>query len=407
MKIHRVDSFRGVEHALRQTDLKQSLYDEGGILMDKVLVTLHGDEHRTRRTIESQLFRRNFFRYYESDVFPGLLQETLDQFLDSDDLDLKELGYRIMVHLSLAFAGIDRIDFTVEEADAQHRLLIQLGQAATIGQYKGERQQILDEIADALVEFETRFFAPSRARREALIESFHRGEIEETALPRDILTILLLNRDKLDMPDELLVREVAFFYLASSHTSVHTLVHAVNEVFGWYEGRTEDAFELIEKPLLLQRFAHESLRLHPSSPEAWRKAEDRVELSDDDVVEVGEKVVIDLQTANRDESVFGEDAGSFNPLRERMNKISPAGLSFGGGMHVCLGMNLVAGTILKSDDEYDPENHQFGTITLIIKELLARGMQPHSERKPEKIAASERDVWATYPVVMTGKPQSS
>ena len=407
MKIHRVDSFRGVEHALRQTDLKQSLYDEGGILMDKVLVTLHGDEHRTRRTIESQLFRRNFFRYYESDVFPGLLQETLDQFLDSDDLDLKELGYRIMVHLSLAFAGIDRIDFTVEEADAQHRLLIQLGQAATIGQYKGERQQILDEIADALVEFETRFFAPSRARREALIESFHRGEIEETALPRDILTILLLNRDKLDMPDELLVREVAFFYLASSHTSVHTLVHAVNEVFGWYEGRTEDAFELIEKPLLLQRFAHESLRLHPSSPEAWRKAEDRVELSDDDVVEVGEKVVIDLQTANRDESVFGEDAGSFNPLRERMNKISPAGLSFGGGMHVCLGMNLVAGTILKSDDEYDPENHQFGTITLIIKELLARGMQPHPERKPEKIAASERDVWATYPVVMTGKPQSS
>ena len=38
-----------------------------------------------------------------------------------------------MVHLSLAFAGIDRIDGSVEEADSQHRLLIQLGQAATIG----------------------------------------------------------------------------------------------------------------------------------------------------------------------------------------------------------------------------------------------------------------------------------
>ena len=402
MKSHRVDTFRGVEQALRQTDLKQSLYDEGGILMDKVLVTLHGDEHRTRRTIESQLFRRNFFRYYESDVFPGLLQETLDQFLTEQDVDLKELGYRIMVHLSLSFAGIDRVDFSVEEADAQHRLLIQLGQAATIGQYKGDRQQILDEIADALVEFETRFFAPSRARREALIESFHRGEIEETELPRDILTILLLNRDKLDMPDELLVREVAFFYLASSHTSVHTLVHAVNEVFGWYAGRTEEAVELVEKPLLLQRFALESLRLHPSSPEAWRKAEDRVELAGDEVVEVGEKVVIDLQTANRDESIFGPDAASFNPQRERQHRISPAGLSFGGGMHVCLGMNLVAGTILKSDDDYDPDNHQFGTITLIIKELLARGMQPHPQRKPEKIAASERDVWAIYPVRIMG-----
>ena len=402
MKTHRVDTFRAVEQTLRQNDLKQSLYDQGGILMDKVLVTLHGDEHRTRRTIESQLFRRNFFRYYESDVFPGLLQETLDQFLTEHDVDLKELGYRIMVHLSLSFAGIDRVDFSVEEADAQHRLLIQLGQAATIGQYKGERQQILDEIADALTEFKTRFFAPSRARREALIESFQRGEIDETELPRDILTILLLNREKLDMPDELLVREVAFFYLASSHTSVHTLVHAVNEVFGWYAGRTEEAVELVDQPVVLQRFALESLRLHPSSPEAWRKAEARVELPDDEVAEVGDKVVIDLQTANRDESIFGPDAGSFNPDRERQHRISPAGLSFGGGMHVCLGMNLVAGTILKSDADYDPDNHQFGTITLIIKELLARGMQPHPERQPEKIAASERDVWAVYPVRIAG-----
>ena len=61
MKIHRVSAYHDVEHALRITDLKQSLYDEGKILMDKVLVTLHGDEHRQRRSIESQLFRKNFF----------------------------------------------------------------------------------------------------------------------------------------------------------------------------------------------------------------------------------------------------------------------------------------------------------------------------------------------------------
>ena len=215
MTVHRVDKFTDVEHTLRQNDLKQSLYDSGGILMDKVLVTLHGDEHRVRRTVESQLFKRNFFRFYESDIFPALLKETLDQFFNGDELDLKELGYRIMVHLSLSLAGIDRTDGSVEEADAQHRLLIKLGQAATIGQYKGDRQPILDEIAAALHEFETRFFKPSRARREGLIATFHRGEIDETALPRDILTILLMNEEKLAMADELLVREVAFFYLAA------------------------------------------------------------------------------------------------------------------------------------------------------------------------------------------------
>ena len=398
MTIHRVDTFHSAEAALRQNDLKQSLYDQGGILMDKVLVTLHGDEHRTRRTIESQLFRRNFFRYYESDVFPVLLKETLNQFLDHDEMDLKKLGYRIMVHLSLSFAGIDRIDGSLEESDAQHRLLIQLGQAATIGQYSGNRQLILDEIATALCEFEERFFAPSRLRREVLIEKFHRGEIEETALPRDILTILLMNEDKLNMSDQLMVREVAFFYLAASHTSVHTLVHAMNEVFNWYKSRSSEASELKSDLLLLQRFVLESIRLHPSSPEAWRKAEENVDLGDAQAVK-GEKVVVDLQTANRDVEIFGHDAGCFNPMRQLLPRVNPAGLSFGGGMHVCLGMNLVAGTIPKLGQTPDSDSQQYGTITLIIAELLDRGIQPHPTKLPEKIEASERDVWKIYPVI--------
>lgn len=407
MTVHRVDRFIDVEHALRQNDLKQSLYDSGGILMDKVLVTLHGDEHRVRRTVESQLFKRNFFRFYESDVFPVLLKETLDQFFNDEELDLKELGYRIMVHLSLSFAGIDRIDGSVEEADAQHRLLIQLGQAATIGQFKGDRQPILDEIAAALEEFETRFFNPSRARREGLIAAFHRGEIDETALPRDILTILLMNEEKLAMADELLVREVAFFYLAASHTSVHTLVHAVNEIFQWCKTHDKDAHALGADFFTLQRFVHESLRLHPSSPEAWRKAETSIDLNAELSVKAGEKVVIDLQTANRDISVFGDDAAEFNPFRDRPSRVSAAGLSFGGGMHVCLGMNLVTGTMLKPDQAPDPDNHQFGTITLIIADLLGRGMRPHPKKIAEKIEASERDVWRVFPVIFSDRDNTA
>ena len=178
MEIHRVSAYHDVEHALRITDLKQSLYDEGKILMDKVLVTLHGDEHRQRRSIESQLFRRNFFRVYENEVFPSLLGETLDQFLTESSLDLKELGYRIMVHLSLSFAGIDRTDGTFEEADAQHRLLITLGQAATIGQFKGNREPIFQEIREALDEFRERFFSPSRTRRLKMLNQYKAGKLQ-------------------------------------------------------------------------------------------------------------------------------------------------------------------------------------------------------------------------------------
>ena len=399
MEIHRVSTYHDVEHALRINDLKQSLYDEGKILMDKVLVTLHGDEHRQRRSIESQLFRKNFFRVYENEVFPSLLGETLDQFLTETSLDLKELGYRIMVHLSLSFAGIDRIDGTVEEADAQHRLLIQLGQAATIGQFKGDREPIFQEIREAIDEFRERFFLPSRARRLDLLEQYRAGELGEDALPRDILTILLMHDAELAMPDELMVREVAFFYLAASHTSVHTLVHATNELFNWCKKESITPSEVVADPHRLQRFVLESMRLHPSSPEAWRRAEAEITLADGRVVPEGDKVVVDLQTANRDTSVFGEDAAEFNPLRSIQGRISPAGMSFGGGMHVCLGMNLVAGTVLRDGEAPNPDNHQYGTITLIMKELIERGMHPNPDKPPQKIEASERDVWAIYPVL--------
>ncbi len=399
MEIHRVSRYHDVEHALRINDLKQSLYDEGKILMDKVLVTLHGDEHRQRRSIESQLFRKNFFRVYESQVFPSLLSETLDQFLTGSSLDLKELGYRIMVHLSLSFAGIDRVESTVEEADAQHRLLIQLGQAATIGQFKGDREPIFQEIREAIDEFRERFFLPSRARRLALINDYRAGNISEEDLPRDILTILLMHDEELAMPDELMVREVAFFYLAASHTSVHTLVHATNELLKWCEKTGQTPTHVVADPHQLQRFVLESMRLHPSSPEAWRRAEADITLANGQVVPTGDKVVIDLQTANRDTTVFGEDAADFNPLRTIEGRVSRAGMSFGGGMHVCLGMNLVAGTMLREGETPNPDNHQFGTITLIIKELIERGMRPNPDSPPTKIEASERDVWATYPVL--------
>jgi hypothetical protein len=177
------------------------------------------------------------------------------------------------------------------------------------------------------------------------------------------------------------------------------LVHATNELFNWCQQHDVAPNEIVAAPHQLQRFVLESMRLHPSSPEAWRRAEAEIILADGTVVPPGDKVVIDLQTANRDVNVFGDDAAAFNPQRIIEGRVSPAGMSFGGGMHVCLGMNLVAGTVLRHAEEPQPDNHQFGTITLIIKELIERGMRVNPDKPPEKIAASERDVWATYPVL--------
>jgi cytochrome P450 len=395
---HRISKFREVEDAYRRPELKQALYNAGGILFDKVLVDLHGDEHRKRRGVESGLFRRNFFRQYEAEVFPNLMHQTIERYLLTEKMDFKELGYRIMLNVALAFAGIDRQDNSDEEADTLHQLLSQLGLAATLGQYQGDKKPIEEEIQIALARFQREFFAPSKLRREALIEQFNAGKMEESDLPRDILTVLLMNDDKLAMPDELMMREVAFFYLASAHTSVHTMTHAIHEILTWFERSGGDAVSLSDDPLTLQKFVLESMRLHPASPEGWRETDQELTLAEGKAVAAGDNVVLDLQAANRDEGIFGADAAQYNPFRDRVAKINPAGLSFGGGIHVCLGMNLVAGTLLKKDADYDPQNHQYGTITLIIKEMLRRGASFDPDQPPTKQANTLRDVWEIYPL---------
>lgn len=65
-----VSDYKQASDTLRLTDLRQSLYDEGAILMDKVLVNLHGSEHRNRRNVEAKVFRRDFFTGMKGRYFP-------------------------------------------------------------------------------------------------------------------------------------------------------------------------------------------------------------------------------------------------------------------------------------------------------------------------------------------------
>ena len=61
MKTIELTDYVSAEAALRSSELKQALYNEGAVLMQDVLVTLHGDAHRSRRHSEMRVFRRDFF----------------------------------------------------------------------------------------------------------------------------------------------------------------------------------------------------------------------------------------------------------------------------------------------------------------------------------------------------------
>ena len=121
--------YKVCQKALLEPDLKQALYDEGAIVMDRVLATRHGQDHRDRRLLEMRVFRRNFFRFYEHEVIPQVFEEVVEPYVEEGRADVVDLGYRVMVYLAVAFAGIDLQTRSREEFDDLVRMLRVFGTA--------------------------------------------------------------------------------------------------------------------------------------------------------------------------------------------------------------------------------------------------------------------------------------
>jgi len=397
MTILEITDYRACEQALKLPQLKQALYDEGAILMDRVLVTLHGDEHRARRLTEMRVFRRDFFKRYEQEVIPGIFTEVLAT-IDPDAIDLVDLGYHFMVFLALNFAGIDRQDHTEAEREDMVAMLRMFGVAATLGQAKDrDFERTSAEVQATLTEFDERFFTPSAARRQRLIDQVKRGELEEDALPMDVLTVLLRDEDQLDLVRDMVLRETAFYFLAGAHTSVHSLGHSVHHVLSWCEANPQERAALVADPIRVQRFVHESFRLHPSSPVSKRRALEPVQLPDGQQAQADDIVIVNLRQANHNAQIFGPDAQDFNPERSIEAGVSETGLTFGIGMHSCLGKSLAAGRLPTSGKAVDLANHQFGTVAWITHALLKAGINKDPNRAPQLDQTIARETWLHYP----------
>ncbi len=391
-----ISDYKTADETLRVNDLRQALYDAGAILMEKVLVNLHGNEHKTRRTVEARILRPNYFRWYEKEVYPKTLQETIGPYLEAGKADLVDLAYRILLNLTADFSGVDRPEKSPQETLCLLGMLRTFGKAATLGQAKGNREEIVREIETALAEFERDFFQPSKQQRLLQIQRFESGAISEEELPRDILTELIRNQESLGMSDEALMKETAFFLLAGAFTSIHTLTHSIHELFQRIENPLENQ-RVRTDPVYLQRCIHESMRLHPSSPTAMRRPTCPFHTKEGAVLNEEDTLVIDLMSANRDETIFGEDAQAHNPERLLPKGIQPYGLSFGRGMHACIGINLAAGALPKEDT--NPESHQYGIITLTARQLLDYGAQPDPDNPGVVDTSTIRNNWASFPIL--------
>ncbi len=396
--MHRVATHAGCIEALRQPALRQSLYDAAAIMMSDVLVNLHGAPHKARRTVEARVFRKDVFLRYEKEVLPRTLAETIAPFLVEGRGDLVDIGYRIMMNLTVDFAGIDRPERSAEETGELLRLLREFSLAPALGQSRPEDVPAKQaRIAAAMAAFDARFLKPSLARRRALLAEVETGGRDRVTLPADVLMALVEGATDLGMTEAQFVQEGIFYMLAGAHTTIHSLAHAIHEIFAWIDADGNRAARLRDDPFLIQRCVFESVRLHPSSPVARRRALAPVTLADGTRMGPGEEVEVDLAAANRDPALFGTAPDRFDPDRQVAPGVLPYGLSMGHGMHACLGRNLAIGVEPRPDS--DPATHQFGVVPLIVAALLKAGLRPDPAAPPERDERVTRMTFARYPVV--------
>ena len=311
-------------------------------------------------------------------------------------MELLGLMRRTMLHVGLLVSGIDRRDGTDEEYERLAALLIRLSRASNIAQSPLPKAEVVGAGQEALRELERDFLVPSAERRRALLMRFERGELVEEELPRDVLTTLLRYQDELGLDWDKIVKEVAYFPWVASHSTANALAHTVDELFGWLAAHPDERARATEDPVFLQQCVHETIRLHPASPEAWRHCLEDMQLRSGTTLPAGSFVVLDLMAANRDPAVFGDDAGTFNPHRRVPTGVAPWGHSFGGGVHACIGQELAGG--LAHSAGMEDQEHLFGTIVVMVRTLLRHG----AERDPDREAHR-----TTHPGARTTSPSTS
>lgn len=383
--------------ALRHKDLRQALYDEGAVVMADCLLTLHGEAHRDRRRLENRLFRRAVFETWENDLLGATLAATLTPAVAAGRADLTVLGYRLAMSLTAHIAGIDHDAADEAATERLYAVVKHFSEGATLVHSTRDKATVRAEVAATLERFDAELLQPAIARRRALLAG-DAGAGGAAAAPADVLTTLLRNQDRLELPDSVVRREIAFYLQAGAHSTANAFTHTVDQLLTWGAAHPDDLALARADKGFVQCAVHETLRLWPASPVAWRRPVVDTTVAGRPVA-AGTLVVLDLLAANRDAEVWGDGADRFEPRRAvpATAGVAPWGLSFGAGMHACIGQELDGG-IVPGDAGTDTA-HLFGTVAVMAHAVLAAGAVRDPDAPPVLDPASTRRHFSSYPIV--------
>jgi cytochrome P450 len=375
----------------RADDIDRDDFCKGNVL-ENTINSLHGQEHRDRRRAATAIFSKaNRWGLEEGEILAACAR-SLARASDTERLNLIEFTRSISIMNAIRIVGMDVDAQALDEQTELGQLARVFAAGAGVEETKRPRAELLADVQAALERYDSAFFGPAyQARKKRRAE-----QPDEPAT--DVLDALVAAADSLQVSYEDMLRETAFYMAAGSDTTTQSTTGVMHFIFESGTSSTAMAADLVK----LQLWLHEALRLRTVVPIVRRRATQDVTIADLNILK-GTKVLVDLHAGSVDKAFYGPDADRFNPERELAEGVPRFGFAFSGGLHACLGKALAAGAPITPGQQVG-DDHLYGVVTRVARELLAAGIVPDQDNQPRGDADSHRwSRWTYYPVLNGAK----
>jgi cytochrome P450 len=360
------------------------------------ILRIDGAPHHQRRKTMSALVKRDGHTWFREHVLVPTTERLVRELRcnpDDDGLvrcDFAVFARQIFIDLSSALVGLNPIE-SPEQADDLVDLVDGIFGVLSLRWQLGDKDAVVRRGAAARDGFDERFYRPALERHRQMLAEVDAGTRDAEDVPKDLLTLIAAHADVGWMEPDLGLRETMLLLNASLDTGAVILVHALHEAFQWFDSHPEDE-ALKTDPELLLGIVNETLRLHPVGEAFFRRALEDVTLRSGREVQKGQLVALRSGIASRDASIYGPDADQFNPRRAvPAGNVYPYGLSFGTGVHMCLGLPIILG--MEGPD---------GSHVHLLQVLLDAGIRPDPDHPARPRDEIDRDMYESFPVILPG-----
>ena len=281
--------------------------------LSEVFVYQDPPRHTRIRGLVTQALTANRVRAMRPSI-QAITDRLIDRYQPAGRMELiHDFAYRLPTLVMCDMLGIGR-----DEADDD--LLDKLNQA----------------IADTFLVFEMRALKPAELeladRQMSFLEDFFNAVFDRRRVaPRNDLATALINAR--DGDSQLTAREIVTVAIGLFGAGFETTAHMIGNAILCFSRFPEQWDKLVADPTLAGSATEEVLRFEPSLLATYRTAFNDVEVGGK-TIRAGQRILTLLSAGNRDPAMF-DDPDSFEIERDGKKH-----LSFGGGIHFCVGAEL-------------------------------------------------------------------